>query len=137
MSISDLEWISLPPGGKDQSPVLSVQDVQAESHHPPGSHPGQCLHQVLSLQSVRPSVRWYSCLDLSLYFSLSSMISEASTIFGPEKEQVLSEKMRTIVEGFRSRAKTVKQRIEQPPTPTGSLSGQYFPNISILLLVEI
>ena len=51
------------------------------------------------------------------------MVSEASTIFGPEKEQVLSEKMRTIVESFRSRARTVKQRIEQPPTPTGSLSG--------------
>ena len=55
--------------------------------------------------------------------SFSSMISEASTIFGPEKEQVLSEKMRTIVESFRSRARTVKQRIEQPPTPTDSLSG--------------
>ena len=80
------------------------------------------IHQILSLQSVGPGVRWwwYSCLDISLYFSLRSMISEASTIFGPEKEQVLSEKMRTIVESFRSRARTVKQRIEQPPTPTGS-----------------
>ena len=52
------------------------------------------------------------------------MVSEASTIFGPEKEQVLSEKMRIIVQGFRNRAKKVRQRIEQPPTPSGSLSGE-------------
>ena len=50
------------------------------------------------------------------------MLSEASTIFGPEKEQVLSEKMRIIVESFRSRAKTVRHRLEQPPTPTGDSS---------------
>ena len=55
------------------------------------------------------------------------MASEVSTIFGPEKEQVLSEKMRIIVQGFRNRAKKVRQRIEQPPTPTASLSGEYHP----------
>ena len=64
-----------------------------------------------------------SVLSVRSSVSSRSMISEASTIFGPEKEQVLSEKMRTIVESFRSRARTVKQRIEQPPTPTDSLSG--------------
>ena len=32
--------------------------------------------------------------------------------------KVLIEKMRLIVEAFRRRAKTVKQRLEQPPTPT-------------------
>ena len=51
------------------------------------------------------------------------MVSDVSTIFGPEKEQVLSEKMRIIVQGFRTRARKVRKRIEQPPTPTGSLSG--------------
>ena len=56
------------------------------------------------------------------------MVSEASTLFGPEKEQVLSEKMRIIVEGFRARARKVRQRIEQPPTPSGSFEGEEFSN---------
>lgn len=63
------------------------------------------------------------------------MVSETSTIFGPEKEQVLSEKMRIIVEGFRARARKVRQRIEQPPTPSGSMMDgrqKYFSTLAKL-----
>lgn len=57
-------------------------------------------------------------------FSTRSVVSEASTIFGPEKEQVLTEKMRIIVDAFRNRAAKVKDRLEQPPTPTEDMSDE-------------
>ena len=56
--------------------------------------------------------------------STRSIVSEVSTIFGPEKEQVLTEKMRVIVAAFRNRAKKVKHRLEQPPTPTDVTSDE-------------
>lgn len=59
-----------------------------------------------------------SALSLRSSYSTQSIMSEASTIFGPEKEQVLTERMRLIVDSFQSRARRVKQRLEQPPTPT-------------------
>ena len=59
-----------------------------------------------------------SALSLRSSYSTHSIMSEASTIFGPEKEQVLTERMRIIVDSFQNRARRVKQRLEQPPTPT-------------------
>ena len=61
-------------------------------------------------------------MHMTRSLSTRSMVSEASTIFGPEKEQVLTEKMRIIVDAFRSRAQKVKERLEQPPTPTEDMS---------------
>ena len=54
--------------------------------------------------------------------STRSIVSDTSTLFGPEKEQVVMERMRLIVDGFRNRAKKVKHRLEQPPTPTEDIS---------------
>ena len=56
--------------------------------------------------------------------STRSIVSDVSTIFGPEKEQVLTERMRVIVAAFRNRAKKVKHRLEQPPTPTEVTSDE-------------
>ena len=57
--------------------------------------------------------------------SSRSVISEASTIFGPEKEHMLGERMRVIVDAFRSRAWRVKRRLEQqPPTPSADYSEE-------------
>ncbi len=55
--------------------------------------------------------------------SSRSAVSEASTVFGPEKEQALGERMRVIVDAFRTRARRVKRRLEQPPTPSADGSG--------------
>ena len=47
------------------------------------------------------------------------MISEMDSIsmIGAEREQVLGERMRSIVTSFRSRVTSVKNRLEQPPSP--------------------
>jgi hypothetical protein len=63
-----------------------------------------------------------SALSVRSSMSSRSMVSEASTIFGPEKEHVLGERMRVIVDAFRTRARRVKQRLEQPPTPSADFS---------------
>ena len=68
--------------------------------------------------------------------SSRSMLSETSTIFGPEREQVLSEKMRIIVDSFRSRAKKVRHRLEQPPTPTEDISGDEDATIRPKLILD-
>ena len=47
--------------------------------------------------------------------------SEISSIIGPEKEQVLGERMRNIVTQFRSRADKLKRRLQHPPTPDESV----------------
>ena len=77
-----------------------------------------------------------SAISIRSSISSRSMISETSTIFGPEKEQVLSEKMRIIVESFRSRAKKVRHRLEQPPTPTEDISGDEDPTIRPKLILD-
>jgi hypothetical protein len=51
--------------------------------------------------------------------------SDISSILGPDKEQVLSDRMRRIVTRFRRRAFAVRQRLEKPPSPDdGSLSEE-------------
>ena len=45
-------------------------------------------------------------------------------MIGPEKEQVLGEKIREIVTQFRSRATNVKMRLEHPPTPESAASDE-------------
>ena len=76
--------------------------------------------------------------DITVRSSISSrsIISETSSIFGPEREQVLSEKMRIIVDSFRSRAKKVRHRLEQPPTPTEEISGDEDPTIRPKLILD-
>jgi hypothetical protein len=56
--------------------------------------------------------------------SSRSIVSEASTILGPEKEHALGERMRSIVDAFRTRAQRVKRRLEQPPTPSADFSEE-------------
>ena len=77
-----------------------------------------------------------SAISIRSSISSRSIMSEASTIFGPEKEQVLSEKMRIIVESFRSRAKKVRHRLEQPPTPTEDISGDEDPTVRPKLILD-
>lgn len=43
--------------------------------------------------------------------------SDISSILGPDKEHVLSEKMHHIVSNFRNRAFSVRQRLEEAPSP--------------------
>lgn len=43
--------------------------------------------------------------------------SDISSILGPDKEHVLSERMHHIVTNFRNRAFTVRQRLEEAPSP--------------------
>lgn len=43
--------------------------------------------------------------------------SDISSILGPDKEHVLSEKMHHIVTNFRNRAFSVRQRLEEAPSP--------------------
>jgi hypothetical protein len=64
-----------------------------------------------------------SALSVRSSMSSRSAVSEASTVFGPEKEQALGERMRVIVDAFRTRARRVKRRLEQPPTPSADGSG--------------
>jgi hypothetical protein len=47
-------------------------------------------------------------------------LSVSSSIFDPDREEVLSEKMHGIVQQFRNRVKRVKERMENPPTPDES-----------------
>lgn len=65
-----------------------------------------------------------SALSLRSSMSSRSVASEASTIFGPEKEHALGERMRVIVDAFRTRAWRVKKRLEQPPTPSADFTEE-------------
>ena len=47
----------------------------------------------------------------------SEIRSEISSILGPEKELVLTEKMHHIVSNFRNRAVSVRQKLEQAASP--------------------
>ena len=49
--------------------------------------------------------------------SSSDIRSEISSILGPEKELVLTEKMHHIVSNFRNRAMSVRQKLEQAASP--------------------
>ena len=42
---------------------------------------------------------------------------DSTSIMGAEREQVLGERMRSIVSSFRSRATSVRNRLEKPPSP--------------------
>ena len=42
---------------------------------------------------------------------------DSVSILGAEREQVLGERMRSIVSHFRTRATSVRHRLEQPPSP--------------------
>ena len=42
---------------------------------------------------------------------------DSISIMGAEREQVLGERMRSIVTSFRTRVTSVKNRLEQPPSP--------------------
>ena len=42
---------------------------------------------------------------------------DSVSIMGAEREQVLGERMRSIVTSFRTRVTSVKNRLEQPPSP--------------------
>ena len=42
---------------------------------------------------------------------------DSVSIVGAEREQVLGERMRSIVSHFRTRATSVRNRLEQPPSP--------------------
>ena len=42
---------------------------------------------------------------------------DSASIMGAEREQVLGERMRSIVTSFRTRVTSVKNRLEQPPSP--------------------
>ena len=49
--------------------------------------------------------------------STTEIRSEISSILGPEKELVLTEKMHNIVSNFRNRAFSVRQKLEQSASP--------------------
>ena len=42
---------------------------------------------------------------------------DSVSVVGAEREQVLGERMRSIVSHFRTRATSVRNRLEQPPSP--------------------
>ena len=49
--------------------------------------------------------------------STTELRSEISSILGPEKELVLTEKMHNIVSNFRNRAFSVRQKLEESASP--------------------
>ena len=60
-----------------------------------------------------------SFIFISVNYDKQSLrtVSDVSSIMGPEREQILGEKMRAIVDRFRSRATRVRKRLEEPPSP--------------------
>ncbi len=101
--------------------------------HPAPMAPCALLHPApqdpeegIVLTVSRPNSNTSNVSDVSIHSDgskQSASPSTTSTIFGPEKEQVLSEKMRIIVEAFRSRARKERERLEQPPTPKEETEG--------------
>ena len=51
---------------------------------------------------------------------------DSVSIMGAEREQVLGEKMRSIVSSFRTRVTSVKHRLEQPPSPDENILRYQF-----------
>ena len=46
---------------------------------------------------------------------------DSVSIMNAEREQVLGERMRSIVSSFRTRVTSVKNRLEQPPSPDDNI----------------
>ena len=72
--------------------------------------------------SIRSSIKSPQSLS-SCGTRKAGFISEMDSIsiMGAEREQVLGEKMRSIVTSFRTRVTNVKTRLEEPPSPDDNI----------------
>jgi hypothetical protein len=113
-----------PPGRRSRRLLTPLLNLPAPTPGPEG-WTGPPTGRLLPDRSALSPFAIYtpgSALSVRSSLSSRSVVSEASTIFGPEKEHVLGERMRVIVDAFRTRARRVKQRLEQPPTPSADYS---------------
>ena len=103
-------------------------------------HKIRIFYPVISILLQSHVVIWFKFSGLSTRSSIRSSIKspqslsscgtrkagfisemDSISIMGAEREQVLGEKMRSIVTSFRTRVTNVKTRLEEPPSPDDNI----------------
>ena len=125
---SDLPTISLNPGLVNFATAKFSNETDDHSNEESDAYSCRSLQSNKTFPRLRRTSRHLTPgYALSGRSSVSSRLSDDYTdtassidnrsVLGAEREQIFSERLRSIVDHFRTRACNVKHRLEQPPSP--------------------